>query len=264
MSSRGFLLRMHDDDSLDQPVARALSPSILSPGIVSPSIIVTRNDYFSAKGGETFLSDKKHRKDYILSLCRHLWVNQQALFLRPFVCVPILFRLCLKIINRWTNKHESAINVCEWLPIDLLILQANGARDLLRCLMFRICLNRLDVVVMETYFDSYVDFVIANGFVAFLNKQIILFFLLSVIYVAWFISCLRFRKYYENSSTRKKKPQESLSLNCRFLICGQEVSIMSNLSLGHDRLLNTLLNSHKLPSLMQIINVLFASLRLRQ
>ena len=58
MSSRGFLLRIHDDDSLDQPEARPISPNILSPGIVSPSIVLTRSDYFHAVRGEQII-DKK-------------------------------------------------------------------------------------------------------------------------------------------------------------------------------------------------------------
>lgn len=37
MSSRGFLLQVHDDDSFDQPVE-------IRP--LSPNIIVTRGDYF--------------------------------------------------------------------------------------------------------------------------------------------------------------------------------------------------------------------------
>lgn len=39
MSSRGFLLRIHDDDSYDQPEMRPLSPNI----------IVSRSDYFAAR-----------------------------------------------------------------------------------------------------------------------------------------------------------------------------------------------------------------------
>lgn len=35
MSSRGFLLRMPDDDSFDQPL--------------SPNIVISRSDYFAAK-----------------------------------------------------------------------------------------------------------------------------------------------------------------------------------------------------------------------
>lgn len=43
MSSRGFLLRTHDDDSFDQPDIRALSPSI----------VISRSDFFSGDlGGE--------------------------------------------------------------------------------------------------------------------------------------------------------------------------------------------------------------------
>lgn len=40
MSSRGFLLLAHDDDSFDQPDIRALSPSI----------VISRSDFF--QGGE--------------------------------------------------------------------------------------------------------------------------------------------------------------------------------------------------------------------
>lgn len=47
MSSRGFLLRAHDDDSFDQPELRPLSPKI----------IVSRSDYFAAReGGENCVS----------------------------------------------------------------------------------------------------------------------------------------------------------------------------------------------------------------
>lgn len=41
MSSRGFLLSMHDDDSYDQPDLRPLSPNI----------IISRSDYFAATEG---------------------------------------------------------------------------------------------------------------------------------------------------------------------------------------------------------------------
>lgn len=39
MSSRGFLLRMHDDDSFDQANRQPLSPNI----------VISRSDYFAAK-----------------------------------------------------------------------------------------------------------------------------------------------------------------------------------------------------------------------
>lgn len=39
MSSRGFLLRIHDDDSFDQPEMRPLSPNI----------IISRSEYFAAR-----------------------------------------------------------------------------------------------------------------------------------------------------------------------------------------------------------------------
>lgn len=41
MSSRGFLLRMPDDDLYDQPDRRPLSPNI----------IVSRSDFFDAQDG---------------------------------------------------------------------------------------------------------------------------------------------------------------------------------------------------------------------
>ena len=42
MSSRGFLLRMHDDDPFDASNRQPLSPNI----------VVSRSDYFSAKDEE--------------------------------------------------------------------------------------------------------------------------------------------------------------------------------------------------------------------
>ncbi|KAG5684191.1 hypothetical protein PVAND_013431 [Polypedilum vanderplanki] len=43
MSSRGFLLRMHDDDSLEPIERRPLSPNI----------IISRQDYFTAREGDS-------------------------------------------------------------------------------------------------------------------------------------------------------------------------------------------------------------------
>ena len=42
MSSRGFILRMPDDDSFDLASRQALSPNI----------VISRSDYFAAKGDE--------------------------------------------------------------------------------------------------------------------------------------------------------------------------------------------------------------------
>lgn len=48
MSSRGFLLRTHEDDSFDQPEMRPLSPNI----------IVSRADFFAAQEeGEKIVTD---------------------------------------------------------------------------------------------------------------------------------------------------------------------------------------------------------------
>lgn len=61
MSSRGFLLRTHDDDSFDQHDMRPLSPNI----------IVSRRDFFTVHdSGKTYTSSPNCISDVIQSILR--------------------------------------------------------------------------------------------------------------------------------------------------------------------------------------------------
>lgn len=83
MSSRGFLLRTHEDDSFDQPELRPLSPNI----------IVSRSDFFYAHDlGKTAVTSGKCTLDVIQSILR---------FRASFSFISVRFYFCrrLKIIK---------------------------------------------------------------------------------------------------------------------------------------------------------------------
>lgn len=121
MSSRGFLLRTHDDDSFDQPEIRQLSPSI----------VISRSDFFTGdSGGET--TDCQWNIVGLIAFYR-LWRQRAKQFRDNLFVFRFLLR-SLKIVNRFINKHESAAtwtSVCVYVcAIVFLVDNALESEDL--------------------------------------------------------------------------------------------------------------------------------------